>query len=460
MKDTMMRWITVGILATITAWGSAPSNGSVCVATTTQWAPFNMEIDGKPAGIGIDYWNEIAKRMGVTTRFEIKSQWSDVLKSIKERTCDVTIATQMTQSREAYAKLSKPYADYPVMIVTRMDVGFIDSLDQIVDQTVALPVNYATSEAIVEKHPKIKALYVNNIDEALQAVSLGRAYATVGILPVVAYKITKHLDNLKISGKTGERFNIGVLVRSDRPELLERINRVIDTIPPQVRQAIYAKWVQYPSPTRYIPMWLRWLIVGVLTVLAGAGIYIMRLKRDLKHKKVEEYTLKEMAYLDNVTGVYSRAYVIEFFDLMWERAVSGEGGFGIIFFDIDNMKTINDRFGHDKGDEILHTMASRVERHLRQSDVIGRWGGDEFLIVLPDTYENELAKVVTRLENATFGVKLDDESMVSCSFGYATFSKGDTQHTLFKRADKRLYDMKQKHHAQLYHLKAARRERA
>jgi polar amino acid transport system substrate-binding protein len=432
--------------------GISSAAEEVCVVSTGKWAPFNLLHNGKLEGIGIDYWEAVAKRIGVKTRYEIKPTWSEVLEVLKKRQCDLTVATQSTPSRESYAVFSHPYADFPIVIVTKMDVGFIDDLEQISDKDIVMPVDYATTEMVRAQYPDLHIRTVESIDVALQEVSEGKAFATIGVLPVVAYHITDTLSNLKISGKTALRFKVGFMVRADRKDLLKRINEAIIHLPPTVKKQIYAKWIKYPS-SRFamIPKWI-WWVLGVLSAaLLAVWFNVLKLKRNLHDKTNVEHALKEMAFVDNVTGAYSRSYIMHIFDEMWEEAEVEGKGFGIIFFDIDFMKTINDKYGHEKGDEVLHKVAKTVRKYLRKEDMLGRWGGDEFLIVLPDAKEDELAKLAKRLEMITSNIEVAKDFTVSCSFGYAAYCKGDTEQSLFKRADKRLYKVKQEHHKRILH---------
>jgi len=413
----------------------------LCVASTGLWAPFNhFDASGRLVGIGIDYWQAIAKEANLSFRYDIKRSWQEVLTSIREKRCDVTVATHKTPSRLHYARFSVPYASYPVVIVTRMDVGFIDDLKQIADKTIVVPRSYATTEMVRKHYPGLTFRYVDNIDEALEAVSSHDAYATVGVLPVVAYKITKKLNNLKISGKTPFRFDVSVMVRDDKPQLLARINRAVAALEPQVRDAIYHKWIHYPLSRRID--YRRWFIAAVSiasVILAGLLFYIVRLKKDAQSKEKKERMWRKIAHIDQLTGVHSRRYALEYFRGMLRRARREGASFGIVFFDVDYLKRINDRFGHEAGDRVLKDVAHAVRRCLGAEDVIGRWGGDEFIVIVPDKNEEEIVRLVATMKEAVSRLDTLGEEPVSSSFGYAIYTQGDSKRTMFERADKMLY---------------------
>jgi polar amino acid transport system substrate-binding protein len=415
----------------------------LCVAVTDLWAPFNLtDEQGRLSGIGIDYWETIAERMGTAYRYELKSSWEEVLRSIERRTCDLTVATEETESRLKYALFSKPYVSYPVVIVTRMDVGFIDDLDQIAEKTIALPKSYATTEKVLERYRNLRIIYTDNIDQALKAVSEGKAFATVGVLPVVSYKITKTLNNLKIAGKTSIRFNVGIMVRSDRPELVRAVNRAIDTIPEETMKSIYDKWTMYPEKNLDYRKWL--IVFGGLFTVFGVLFfgYVFKLKKEAKERSKIADKWKRLASIDELTGAASRRFAMERLQIaLQDSTLTGEP-FGLVFCDVDYLKKINDAYGHETGDRALKRIAETVRKELRADDLFGRWGGDEFIIVLPDADETKVRQIIERLKKKIETLTLADGYRLSCSFGYAVFRKGDTRLHMFRRADEMLYRSK------------------
>ncbi|MEA1915389.1 MAG: diguanylate cyclase [Campylobacterota bacterium] len=117
--------------------------------------------------------------------------------------------------------------------------------------------------------------------------------------------------------------------------------------------------------------------------------------------------------------------------------------FSIVFFDIDNFKQINDTYGHLKGDEVLKDLASFVQENLRTSDKFARWGGEEFVIILPHTPKDNAMLMANTLLSKMHNEVFANDLKLTCSFGVTSFDKDtDTQQTLLTRADHAMYQAK------------------
>ena len=439
--------IVIAIVLLITA-SKAREKGEICVISTGKWAPFNHFDDrGYLVGIGIDYWRLIAKKAGIRYRLRKADRWSEVLQSLKERTCDVTIATQETPDRLRYARFSKPYASYPLAVVTKTEIGFIDSLSYIVDKSIAMPRFYATTAQLLKHYGNALHLHlVEDIDSALQSVESERDFATVGILPVVSYKIAQKYHKLKISGLLPFYFHVKIMVRKELAQaLLPKIDHAIDEIGAGERNAIYHKWIYTEDSNSKIKeqlQRLRVVVAGIIVFAAFLTIYIYFLRQLIRKKTQVTQKLREMAHFDTLTGVFSRAYAEEFLTKLLRRK---HKGVALMLFDLDCFKAINDRYGHLYGDEVLRHFARRLSSFVEVDDKVFRWGGDEFLIVVQEggiTKARALQHEIAR----DLQITLKNGIMLSFSSGIAAFRFGDTPESLFARVDEAMYRMKKSHH--------------
>jgi diguanylate cyclase (GGDEF)-like protein len=145
-----------------------------------------------------------------------------------------------------------------------------------------------------------------------------------------------------------------------------------------------------------------------------------------------------MAVLDPVTGIYNRRYAEQRLVAETARSQRHHLPLTVILIDLDDFKKINDQFGHPTGDSFLKGFAEHLSRSTRGSDLAARYGGDEFLAILPDCKPEDVQYVLKRLD----GVKIDvDEKIfsVSCSAGWADYIPGESSEDLMKRADADLY---------------------
>lgn len=153
-----------------------------------------------------------------------------------------------------------------------------------------------------------------------------------------------------------------------------------------------------------------------------------------------------MALTDPLTGLYNRRYLMTHLDGMVERHQTSGKALTLLMFDIDFFKSINDNFGHPCGDAVLTELAQRVRNNVRGFDTVARFGGEEFVIVMPDT-DLEVARMVTErlrrtIAERTFDVPEVGSLSVSISIGIAIFADGDDAFALLKRADDALYEAK------------------
>jgi diguanylate cyclase (GGDEF)-like protein len=158
------------------------------------------------------------------------------------------------------------------------------------------------------------------------------------------------------------------------------------------------------------------------------------------------FETRELSLRDGLTGCFNRAHGLETLDSELRRSRRSGQPVSILMFDIDHFKTINDQFGHLRGDELLQRVGAQLAKIVRATDIRCRYGGDEFMIILPDTPDlgaEQVAECV-RKELALLTVHSDNTTLhVSASIGVATSVNGDrTANALIERADGALYQAK------------------
>ena len=155
----------------------------------------------------------------------------------------------------------------------------------------------------------------------------------------------------------------------------------------------------------------------------------------------------EMAVTDSLTGLYNRRYMATHLDNMLKQAEDGGKPVSITLMDIDHFKLINDTHGHGAGDDVLREFANRLQRYVRGVDLASRVGGEEFVVVMPDTDHAVGRSVAERLRAAVAEEAFEVASQaskisVTCSFGVATTLGGEDSRSLLERADAALYQAK------------------
>ena len=160
--------------------------------------------------------------------------------------------------------------------------------------------------------------------------------------------------------------------------------------------------------------------------------------------------LRAQAIHDPMTSVYNRLYFDEAIEREVERALRYNHSIGIVMIDIDNFKEVNDRFGHQKGDEVLCAVAGKLQEVVRKADSVIRYGGDEFLLILPETGEGT-GRMVERLRadlNDLPEISSIVNFPVTLSIGSAIWDpeEGVSIHKILTMADDLMYEGKMKHH--------------
>jgi two-component system cell cycle response regulator len=176
---------------------------------------------------------------------------------------------------------------------------------------------------------------------------------------------------------------------------------------------------------------------------------IVRRKRQIESMRASLDQSMELAVTDQLTGLNNRRYLMSQLGPLVQRAARGGDPVSVIIADIDHFKRINDNFGHDVGDEVLKEFAARLASNFRPIDIACRFGGEEFVVVMPNTRGDYACLVAERLRRhvsgAPFAIKAGSDALsVTVSLGVAVASSvGDTADKVLKRADEALYRAKQ-----------------
>jgi diguanylate cyclase (GGDEF)-like protein len=155
-------------------------------------------------------------------------------------------------------------------------------------------------------------------------------------------------------------------------------------------------------------------------------------------------SLEEQANIDKLTGIYNRDKFEESFSFLIKDSHKRDRKLSLLLFDIDHFKDINDTYGHQTGDSVLKELTELISANIKTSDVFARWGGEEFVILLPDTdldgsylFAEKLRKLVKAHDFTVIG-------RMSVSFGVGELTEYENKTTLFEKVDKALYQAKNK----------------
>jgi len=170
---------------------------------------------------------------------------------------------------------------------------------------------------------------------------------------------------------------------------------------------------------------------------------IDKLLSEIKERKRLEDQLRYLTVTDELTGAYNRRAFNEYLEKNISRAKRYNEPLSFLLLDIDHFKNINDSHGHDVGDEVLKIMVDMIKNSIRSEDIFARWGGEEFVLLLPQTNSDSAIVLAERLRTEIAQYNFSNVGTITVSIGISELNDGDGLDELIKRGDMALYNAKE-----------------
>ncbi|WP_163338846.1 transporter substrate-binding domain-containing protein [Desulfopila sp. IMCC35008] len=422
-------------------------NNQVTICVDPSWPPLDfINKSGEHDGLSADLINIIAQRLDVTLTLIPTTTWEHTLSTIKEGDCDIIPLMNETQETQSYLDFTRPYFDFATVIATRKDASFIGDYSELYGKKVALQAYFFITEYVRRNHPQIEIVEVENTSEALKMVSEGNVYATIDGLPTIVNTIeVQALENIKIVGTVPQKNSMKLGVRKDKPMLYTILDIGVASLTEQEKIGLYKKWLDIDLDQHFINRSTVLRIALAFSLLLAFLLWRqLALGRYAKKLQVLNDKLHHYSTVDHLTQVLNRRAIEKRLQSEIERTQITGAPLALVLFDIDHFKSINDTYGHPTGDKVLKKISTHVEGSIRHSDHLGRWGGEEFLIVLPNTAleggEKMLENLRKSIETYDFGL----ERKVTVSFGLGQYGIGESMTAFISRVDNSLYKAKEK----------------
>lgn len=180
------------------------------------------------------------------------------------------------------------------------------------------------------------------------------------------------------------------------------------------------------------------------TTVFNVKLSLLRFKGESRYVVIftDISMMQSISMTDPLTGIANRLH----FSMVYQHAINGarreQNPLGVIFFDIDHFKRVNDQYGHLTGDQVLKHIAALVKQKTRKSDIVARWGGEEFILLLPNTPMEEACVLAENLRSTIERENFGAVEKITCSFGVAALAENESGEALLKRADELLYEAK------------------
>ncbi|GHA93905.1 diguanylate cyclase [Shewanella indica] len=450
---TFLRPILFGNLLLATA---AVNAVTIPYCVDPDWMPYEGIDQGKHVGISSGFLEFIEEQTDWQFQLVPTASWQQTLTYLKQQQCVFTPMLNYTSRRAEYLSFTDIYSRSPNVLVSRREQPFLQSMEQVGNRSLVIPRGYRLLDYVRQNYPKIHIMLAETEQQGLEMVSSGEADLFIGSMYSINARIQQSgLFNLKIAGWAGPEDQFRMAVTENSKWMLPDLNRLLAQISDDHRARLYRQWSNM-AVLEQTNRGLTWQLMVVITLVFGALLaryrWISKYNRELtaKNQQLEKLrnqlleTNKELEFIsthDPLTKLYNRHYFHRHF-APEHRSDAAQGHTSLIVIDIDFFKDINDRHGHSVGDSILSDLASLLMEGAREIDLVARWGGEEFMIICPDTDCIQARHLCERLASAMTVYPFSAGVSLSCSFGLTELKPGESIWSAFDRADLALYRAK------------------
>ncbi|MDZ7817896.1 MAG: ABC transporter substrate-binding protein [Aliarcobacter sp.] len=406
--------------------------------------PFSFKNVNELIGIEIDFWKLISNKL--EKPFNIEETIKDGFLNIFSNSIKTKFIYSFKKNLSNEYLLSNSIAQIPIALATKNNVNYISELSSLNNVPIGVLKDLDLISSLKKDYPNINFIETTNIDDGIYKLKNHKIFALIDNLYAISHKIEEFkVDELKINTTLKYKIDMHLQVDRRNEQFIKILNNAISTLTDKEKIQILNNYqlILYHKNIDFI--YVLKFIIPLIMLLAVFIFLNYRLKNEVKRRKEIEIKLSNFANNDSLTNIYNRRKIEELCENELKRSDRYNNDLSLIFFDVNDFKIINDKLGHHKGDEVLIKIANTISQNIRSSDYFGRWGGDEFLIVLPQTDIFKTKHIIETLENKLRDMDFDDNTKISCSFGSAQYEKNDTLDSLLKKADDSMYKIKKEY---------------
>lgn len=420
------------------------------------WMPFDqLNKQHGSHGLGQELRSMIADRLQTPIQIRRTEFWKNSQTQFQLGKCQLLFLAPKYPSENI--DFTDSFISLPLVVATHESEPYIDNFDQVQTQSFAILDDKGLANQISQYYPQINLIRVKNIAQGLEKVKNREVYGYIDISASLGFAMDKTRNQpTKISGKLPITVDLSIGIAKNNDLLLNIMQKALASIDKQERQRLYQKWnaVQQQRVVDYTLVWQVLFAGGLLMLLV---IYwnrkIVKAKNALEkanqliasaNQEIEtkNQTLKKLATTDKLTGLYNRNRLDELLQKEIERSQRYSHQFSLCIIDIDFFKQVNDNYGHIIGDQVLETFAQLLRTDTRVTDILGRWGGEEFVILFPETPVPQAHKQLESLRQTISQHRFAQIGQITASFGLTHYQTNDTPTSILKRADDALYQAK------------------
>lgn len=435
--------------------------GVIHLCVDPDWMPLDaLDNRGQHIGMAADYFALIKDYLQAPMDILPTDSWEDSLQAAREHRCDVVSLLSPTPARRQFLNFTTPLLKTPFVVATRKEALFVENFEQLAGKSIGVVHSYSTRELLQQRYPNARFVEVDSLLDGLMQVESGKLYAMIDSAATIGYLIREQgLLDVAITGRLDIPRELHVGVRNDEPMLLGIMQKAVNHISADQHQRLRSRWatVEFVESVNYtLLLWVLLVSAALLSFFIYRHYVLQRYNQEIEraHRELmaKNHELEILSTTDSLTGVYNRVKINSLLASELERVKRYSGQFSLIMMDLDHFKQVNDNLGHPVGDKVLIRTTEVVRHSLRSTDTLGRWGGEEFIIICP---EIGLQGALHCAENLRKTIARTDFSPVShqyASFGVVAYQPDDSAESLLYRVDAALYLAKKRGRNQVAYL--------
>jgi diguanylate cyclase (GGDEF)-like protein len=427
------------------------SREAVSLCVHPEWMPFErFTADGRYTGMIAGIMALLEHKSGLRFTAEQSDSWRQSIEMFTNGKCDILTSAQNADHDAVEMLLTKPYLESFTVIVSRNEHPFIADMSTLAGNSLGLLRDDPVREYISGNYPELDIRVYDTPDRMLEDVNQGKVDLGLGNLHLLSSKIhALGLYNLKIAGQTPYKDYFKLGIRADDPVLKNILNKAITSLTPQEVDRVVRNWIaiRYDQGIDYTLVWQ--IALGSLFLISLFVYWNRKLSRlnnriaeaqqDLERKNLE---LERLSITDSLTNVFNRMKIDAVLEDEIQRADRSGEPLSLILLDIDKFKEVNDTYGHLIGDKVLIKVADLLHTHIRKVDSMGRWGGEEFIIICPFTTCEGAWQLAEKLRLKIMSANFPEVGRITASFGVSEYVRGENLDDLLKRTDEAMYKAK------------------
>lgn len=427
----------------------------IIVGMDRDYPPFSFFKKTTPVGLDVDVVQEINKYSPQKIELVLDT-WGTILSKFDSDKIDVISGILYTEERGKIYDFTMPYNVEPAVVFISKNT-MATSLQDLYGTKVATIKGEPIAENIIRSNGFSAILEsYDTYTEVFANLETGKNDFAIAPYALGMEIINKYgYHNIVPMGPNIATYQYRMAVKKGNNEILMMLNEAIE----KMRETDFNdknqhKWIKYKNYGSLgidIFKFILYVFVPIVILILLVAVYI--LKREIARKTLllqeRNEELTKLAMLDPGTELYNRRRFYELGGSEFANAKKSGDLFGLLMVDIDFFKRINDKYGHDIGDQVILHFAQSCKQYFRSKDIICRFGGEEFIILLPMITEDGIIKVAERMRksiNETEVVISDGRTVrYTISIGVAIFRVSDERiEEIVKRADNALYKAKRK----------------